>query len=114
MTFKFIIDPDAQESAADDTSTSQQSGIDDETLFKIGKRISQYDLEKLATTLEVPHYDLRNYKETNFRTSAVTNEGTITMLFDWRGTVGILEQRRKLREALKAAKLIQIQEEFLP
>ena len=112
LTFKFIIDPAAQESAAD-TSTSQQSGIDDDTLRHIGNNILKHQLDDLASKLGVLRPALQNYKDTNLRWGDVTNEGTINMLFDWREKVGPSEQRRKLKEALIAARLIRIQDQFL-
>ena len=91
----------------------RMSGISDATLRQIGQSII-INLDELAGELGVSYARLQNYKATNLKTHQVTCEGTIQMLFEWREQVRISEQYKKLQEALRKARLIRIQEEFLP
>ena len=87
--------------------------ISDLILQRIGGEI-RTNLWEFADQLGVSPAQFENYQRTNYRGAEVTSDGTVQMILDWNEGVSPLEQRQKLKDALRNAGLIRIQVLYVP
>ena len=93
--------------------------LPDDEFADILKQIADdlYDeakIDSLGSQLGILQGDIQRALMTNVRFNRVTSEGTRHMLQQWREGVSSKDERIELRRALKAAKLIDLADRYLP
>ena len=82
------------------------------TLLRISKDIPTKKVDELGLILGFTTADISRFKETNYRGSTITSEGTHNMLHEWFQRTSSKQEVRILRNALIKAGLSQLEERY--
>ncbi|XP_041464597.1 uncharacterized protein LOC121415460 [Lytechinus variegatus] len=89
--------------------------LSDDEVFNVAEDIeSDAQIEALGAALMFSRADINRYLATNQVLGRKTSQGSRTMLFDWRQTMRLRDQRPSFKGALVRAGLVMIADQYFP